>query len=226
VIGPTPSLNDFTRGKGAAGPETQHYVIEGRQGSDDYTVTVEMTDALGRLSTLSADGKRHYEASLDSGFRTLSFHSVDAHAGTDAHARFAGGRLHLTGRLNGQPMEHSARIAESSFFHYFNVQLRPFVLSSEKRCVFITLRPDTMKPLELEAVKEELRVMPVAGSPCQVWVVRIRPTGLLALFWSTHVYFRAEEGVFVLDEGKDVAGRPMVSRLVNPEPRSLPEVRH
>ncbi len=195
---------------------SQHYVIEGNPRADEYDVKLEPAGDHLELSSTSADGKKRYQATLDSDLRTLSFHSIDVSAGTDARAKVVGGELLVEGRVNGRAVKHAVPIEARAFLHYFNVQLRPFILSDQKRRVFVSLKPDTLKPMQFDAVKEELRVMQVDGAPTRVWVVRIRPTGLFALFWSTRLYFRADDGVFVLDEAKDAAGRPMVSRLATP----------
>lgn len=198
----------------AAQPTALHYMIDGRSHASDYVLKVERAGERSRLSSFSVDGQRSYEATLDGAFRTLSFHLVDQIARTDVEAKLLGSALQLRGRLKARPLALTVRLQRAPFLHHFNVQLQPFIVSGERRCVFLTLRPDTMKPVELEAVKEQIDLIPVEGLPARVWAVRIRPTGLFALFWSTQVYFRVDDGIFVLDEGEDLEGRPMVSRLI------------
>jgi hypothetical protein len=70
------------------------------------------------------------------------------------------------------------------------------------------LRPDTLKAYKLTATRQGLENLALPSGPTPAVKVVLRAGGLLAPFWSSTYWFRADDGLFLRFEGPgDAFGR-------------------
>ena len=190
------------------------YDINQKTSNSSYSIVLNPLDDGLELTSSSNDHGTVYTAKLDKNYQTIIFNSLDATRSMDITVTRETGSIRVDGLRGGQRINKKYPAGSSPFLHFFNVQLAPFIRSAERRLVFQSLNPDSFEPMEFEATKLATQNIDVMGLPTPVWQVKINLTGLMSIFWSTQVFFRVSDGVFVLDQGTTSDGKPLVSRLV------------
>jgi hypothetical protein len=178
---------------------------------DDGVNRVEIQWCLGGV-----DGRRLvYQAAAETHITEtdtlLHTHAWSMHAPhkeTAVTVRRQGDTLLVSGRVQGEAADSRIVLDDDPWFQATSLSLRPFIMSEERRIRFWLLRPDTLKAYKLTATRQGVETLALPSGPTPAVKVVLRAGGILAPFWSSTYWFRADDGLFLRFEGPgDAFGR-------------------
>jgi hypothetical protein len=105
--------------------------------------------------------------------------------------------IRIQGKFDGRIIDENHKIDEAPWFQATSLSFKGFVQSHEKEIVYWTLRPNTLKPYKLRAVKKNLEKIDVAGTPVTAVKIESRLTGWRGPFWKSTYWFNAQNGYFI-----------------------------
>jgi len=130
-------------------------------------------------------------------YSTRRWELSDPDARTAVQVERTGNRLCAAGRLDGESIHLCRSIDAAPWYQTLSLSLRPFLDSSQTALEFWSLRPKTLKPYKLRAVKQQDEEIEVLGKKILAQRVEIRLAGLGGLFWKAHYWFRDSDALFV-----------------------------
>jgi len=120
---------------------------------------------------------------------------------TRVTAKRNGESVRIVGTFRDQPFEAQFPTEGNRWYQALSYALRQLALSEKDASVFWMIRPDTLEPLKLKAVRLEPERIAVSGKMVPAHKLRITLTGLLENLWSAHYWFRRSDGVFLQYKG-------------------------
>jgi hypothetical protein len=131
---------------------------------------------------------------------------------TAINARLDEKFIFLSGTYKGEPIEKMFKTKGLPWNQLFNKGVEPFVRSGRKKYKFRavgTRGPGEMKitSFTVKRVKKP-EVIKIMGKGVSVVHIKISLSGLLAMFWTGHYWFRRSDGVFIRYRGKNGPGKP------------------
>jgi hypothetical protein len=152
----------------------------------------------------------------DRGYRTIRWQVTDASDGTDFVAERRGDTIVIEGRFKGESVRKTLTVDDAPWYQATSLSLRGLIASNLSELVFWTIRPDTLTPHKIKAVKKETETAASEKNPEELQHIRLRATGMLAPFWKSDYWFTLPRGIFQRFEGPSgPPGSPMtvVTRL-------------
>jgi len=185
--------------------ETHRYI------EDDGVNRVEiqwcLSGAEGHSLVYQAPAETH-TTQTDTLLHTLAWSMHAPRKDTAVAVQRQGNTLIASGRLQGEAVNKRITLDDAPWFQATSLSLRPFIVSEDRRIQFWLLRPDTLKAYKLTATRQGVETLALPSGPTPAVKVVLRAGGLLAPFWSSTYWFRADDGLFLRFEGPgDAAGR-------------------
>ena len=143
--------------------------------------------------------------------RTLfwQFHQGET---TDIEAVRRGNELKITGTLEGRRIDSIHTLDERPWYQPLSFSLRFFLAAGSPETSFWTIRSDTLDVVTMQAKRQGLDEIEIAGQPVPALKVEIRRAGLFSSLWHGTFWFREADGLFVRYQG--VHGPPGTSETV------------
>ena len=164
------------------------------------------------INSLLSDGDVH-RVQLDESNATVRYQFASPVRGTAYTARREGNELLLQGTFRGASFSRRIAINANPWLESMEWSLADYALSgSMQPLVFWVVNPFEAQAYELQAIGENPENVMDNGQSFPALRVRVRPTGLLAPFWSTLYWFRPSDGRFLRYEG--VRGLPGTPKTV------------
>ena len=120
---------------------------------------------------------------------------------TQVTAKLTDEGIHINGTFEGRPFDKKFQTNGDPWYQALPYSLRQMIGAEKNEEVFWMIRPDTLEPLKLRAVRLEPETLEVAGKKVQAHKLRLTLTGLLENLWSAHYWFRLSDGVFLQYQG-------------------------
>lgn len=194
----------------ALSPLAAQSSFEYRDRTGDQEVAMHITeDRLpeGLLVRSSMSNGDYHEVQYDTTGQTVRYRVDSPERGTHYVARRIGNVLRVDGTLKGRPVARTLRIDDRPWYETVEVSLTPLALSgSKKPLLFWILHPWEATAYLMTGNLEPAQTVMVNDQAVQTVPVRVRPFGILGLFWSTLYWYRSADGLFVRYEG--VRGLP------------------
>ena len=195
------------------GEEIHHYREVTGTSSEEVCWHLLKGDTL--ILTYTSPTERHV-TTTGPGYRTIRWQVADAADGTDFVAERRGDTIVIEGLFKGETIQQTLSIDDAPWYQATSLSLRGLIASDDSECVFWTLRPDTLTPHKIKAVKKEIEAATSGENPKKLQHIRLRATGMLAPFWKSDYWFALPRGIFQRFEGPSgPPGSPMtvVTRL-------------
>lgn len=161
----------------------------------------------GRRLVYQAPAETHI-TDTDTVLRTLAWTLHAPRRDTEVTVQRQGNTLVVSGRLHGEAVNKQIMLDDAPWFQATSLSLRPFIMSDAPRIRYWLLRPDTLNAYKLTATRQGVETLALPSGPTRAVKVVVRAGGLLAPFWSSNYWFRADDGLFLRFEGPgDAAGR-------------------
>ncbi|BBO78361.1 hypothetical protein DSCW_57780 [Desulfosarcina widdelii] len=167
------------------------------------------------ILTYTSPTERHV-TTTGSGYRTIRWQVTDTADGTDFVAERSEDTIVIKGRFKGEPIHQRLDIDDAPWYQATSLSLRGLIASNDSHRVFWTIRPDTLTPHKIKAVKKEIETVASEENQKKLQHIRLRTTGMLAPFWKSDYWFTLPRGIFQRFEGPSgPPGSPMtvVTRL-------------
>ena len=120
-----------------------------------------------------------------------------------------GNLLKISGLLRGEEIQKDEKIDDRPWYQPLSFSLRSFLDSPETRISFWMIRSDNLQVVVMQAKKEGIEEITVAGKTVRAQKVILSREGLFAAFWQSVFWFREEDRIFVRYQG--VHGPPGTS---------------
>jgi len=164
------------------------------------------------VHSLMSDGDIH-RVENDGSNETISYRFASPSRNTSYRAHREGNEIMIEGTLNGSPLSRRLPINAAIWMESVEWSLREYAMSGSPRpFLFWVLQPYEVKAYLLQAIGEPEENIIVNGHAQAAARVRVRPTGILAPFWSSLYWFRPSDGRFMRYEG--VRGLPGTPKTV------------
>jgi hypothetical protein len=185
-----------------------------RTGDREITIRV-VQERLPRgvvIRSFMSDGDYH-EVEYDDSETTVRYRVASPAKNMDYSAARAGNLIMVQGVVAGKAVSRKLLIDDSPWYQTLEVSLSPYALAgSAQPLVFWIVQPWEARAYLMRAKVEPEQTILMAKASVRALPVRVSPTGLLGLFWSTLYWYRSPDGVFVRYEG--VRGLPGTPRTV------------
>ncbi|WP_319523776.1 hypothetical protein [uncultured Desulfosarcina sp.] len=178
--------------------EIHHYREATGASSKDASWHLSRGDTL--VLTYTTATERHVTTTGRS-YRTLCWQVTDAAAGNDFVAQRKGDTIVIEGTFKGEPLDKTLDIDDAPWYQATSLSLRGLIASDDSERVFWTIRPDTLTPHKIKAVKKEIETATSEENPKRLQHIRLRATGMLAPFWKSDYWFALPRGIFQRFEG-------------------------
>lgn len=167
----------------------QRQVIEWRlEKKQNYILTSTMPN---EISVCTLD--QHFDTHLWQIQRTDTDTRVTARRGEEG--------IYLSGILDGAKIKRTLKIDTDPWYQAGSISLRAFARSTEAETRFWILRPGKFTLHKLQATRQGLEAVKVAGRTVKAHKIKVCLTGWKAPFWSATYWFRAQDGVFLRYQG-------------------------
>jgi hypothetical protein len=182
-----------------------------RTGDSEITTRIEQ-ERLPRgfvIRSYMSDGDYH-EVEYGDSETTVRYRVASPGKSTDYSAARAGSFIVVQGVVAGRAVSLKLRIDDRPWYQTLEVSLsRQALAGSAQPLVFWIVHPWEARAYLMEAKVEPEQMVPVAGEHVRAPPVRVSPSGILGLFWSTLYWYRLSDGVFVRYEGvRGLLGTP------------------
>jgi hypothetical protein len=163
-----------------------------------------------QINSVLSDGDVH-RVQLDDTNATMSYRFASPVRRTAYLARREGDELVLNGTFKGAELSRRIPINANPWYESMEWSLADYALSgSTQPLLFWVVNPFEAQGYEMQAIGEGPENIADNGQSVPALRVRVRPAGLLALFWSTLYWFRPTDGRFLRYEGvRGFPGTPM-----------------
>ena len=132
-----------------------------------------------------------------------------------------GNLLKISGLLRGDAIQKEEKIDDRPWYQPLSFSLRSFLDSPETRISFWMIRSDNLQVMAMQAKKEGIEEIMVAGKTVRAQKVILSREGLFAAFWQSVFWFREDDRFFVRYQG--VHGPPGTSETIVQLLPSLPK---
>ncbi|MEW5908512.1 MAG: hypothetical protein AB1659_01775 [Thermodesulfobacteriota bacterium] len=116
-------------------------------------------------------------------------------------AKKMGAEIHIAGTFQDRPYEEKVPMNNERWYQALPYALRQMVGSGRDEATFMMIRPDTLAPLRLKAVRLEPEAVTISGKKVFAHKLRLTLNGLLENMWSAYYWFRHSDGVFLQYKG-------------------------
>jgi hypothetical protein len=116
-------------------------------------------------------------------------------------AKKIGSEIHISGIFQDHPYEEKVPMKNERWYQALPYALRQMIRSGKEEDTFLMIRPDTLAPLRLKAVRLEPETITVSEKKIPAHKLRLTLTGLLENMWSAYYWFRFSDGVFLQYKG-------------------------
>lgn len=193
--------------------EIHHYREVTGTFSEEVCWHLTRDDAL--ILTYTSPTERHV-TTTGPGYRTIRWQVTDTADGTNFVADRHENAIVIEGLFKGEPIHQRLDIDDAPWYQATSLSLRGLIASNDSQRVFWTIRPDTLTPHKIKAVKKKIETVVSEGNQKKLQHIRLRATGMLAPFWKSDYWFTLPRGIFQRFEGPSgPPGSPMtvVTRL-------------
>lgn len=199
-----------------AGPLAAQASLIYRDRTGDREITIRVAkERLPRgvvIRSFMSDGDYH-EVEYNDLETTIRYRVVSPAKNVEYSAVRSGNFIKVQGVVAGRAVSRALRIDDRPWLQTLEVSLSRYALAgSAEPLVFWIVQPWEAMAYLMQAKVEPEQMVLVAGESERARPVRVSPTGLLGLFWSTLYWYRSSDGVFVRYEG--VHGLPGTPRTV------------
>ncbi len=183
---------------------TLNYLSTFEDGTQMRTSTTVTPDGDGFLIYEDTpDGNISYEADGQGSVLSLFVHEED---GTLRHSgEFGSNRIYYEDhKTSGR--DKTIRAPSGHWYQPMGVSLSFFIRSDAQNIDYTVMNLDTTKSVNLKATKTRIETIVSAGKEYEALLVKVRPTGALALFWSSKHWFDPDTGFLIRFEGTSGPG--------------------
>jgi len=185
---------------------TLHYLTTFEDGTQRRTSTTVIPDGDGFLIYEDTpDGNISYEADGQGSVFSLLVHDED---GTLRRSgEFDCDRIYYEDHKNSA-RNKTIRAPSGHWYQPMGVSLSFFIRSDAQSIDYTVMNLDTTKSVNLKATKTRIETISSSGKEYEALLVKVRPSGALALFWSSKHWFDPETGFLLRFEGTSGPGTP------------------
>jgi len=183
---------------------TLHYLSTFEDGTQKFTSTTLIPDGDGFLIYEDTpDGNISYEADDQGSVLSLFVYEED---GTIRRSgEFNSDRIYYEDHRN-PGRDKTIRAPSGHWFQPMGISLSFFIRSDAQSIDYTVMNLDTTKSVNLKATKTRIETIVSAGKEYEALLVKVRPSGALALFWSSKHWFDPETGFLLRFEGTSGPG--------------------
>ena len=176
---------------------------EDRQISINWRIEEKKGDSI--LTVTKSNGQT-YACRQDASGAVRQWHLTDPSQETDITARRSGDRILIQGRFQGKDVNKTIDIDGDPWYQSVSFGLTKFAASHDRSVTFWALRTDTLSPHKMRALKTGGQTLAFQGKDIEAQKIRVKLTGLKAMFWHSDYWFKKDTGLFLKYEG--VEGPP------------------
>ncbi len=122
--------------------------------------------------------------------------------GTDLSAERSANILLITGKVDGKQIVKSFDLDQKPWYQFLSFSLKSFLNDNKARTIiFWMLRPDTLKPIPLEATKAGVKTIPLNAENIKAVKIKVAPHGLMGKLWHAHYWYRLSDFLFIMYRG-------------------------
>jgi hypothetical protein len=180
-------------------------VKKGAQTSS-YSIRILRLDKGYSVSSIERDGEEERIAMTDPSFFCSSFSFRNTSAGTEYLALREAGKIVVSGKLKGKPLQREFRVNENPWIQNIEYAFQNSPAFQKGRFRFWFINADECELFEMEATKEASETIDLAGKPVSAQRVKVALTGIAALFWQAGYWFRAGDNRYVRYETTEGPG--------------------
>jgi len=185
-----------------------------RTGGHDVSIEIveEILPEGSIMHSRMSNGEIH-DVWLDASTVTISYHVVSPARKIDYTVTRDGSILHVKGMFAGSPISKTITISGQPWYESIERSIHDYIVTGETRPLpFWIVNPWDANAYLLEAQFEGKKLITVNDRRVMAVRIRVGPTGLLRLFWSSLYWFRPEDGRFLRYEA--VRGLPGTPKTV------------
>jgi hypothetical protein len=162
------------------------------------------------IRSFMSDGEYH-EVEYGAADATVRYRVSSLARKLDYTARKEGNLIRFEGTLGGRPLSRTQRIDDRPWYQTVEKTLSGFARSgSPALLLFWIVQPWEARAYLMQAANEGAEAVVVGSERTSALRVRVSPSGLLSLFWSTLYWYRSSDGLFVRYEGvRGLPGTPL-----------------
>jgi len=152
-----------------------------------------------------------YEVEYDASDTTVRYRVRSAARRLDYTANKQGNFIRFEGVLGGKPFARRQTIDDHPWFETVEKSLSSFALTPGRPpLVFWIVQPWDANAYLMEALNEGEDTVVISGRQVSAVRIRVRPYGLLSLFWSSLYWYRSSDGLYVRYEAvRGLPGTPL-----------------
>ena len=184
-------------------------VYKSSDGRKEETTVVRADGGYSVRST--SDSGLTTEADLDSSFATVSWKLVNGPEKTQVVATRSGDRIALDGTFKGKAFQKTYSIDPAPWVEDWGLGLRAFARGSEKQTAFWSINPaDLTMIARFEATRVGRESLTVNGSAVECVHVKVALPGMLSVFFSMDMWYRASDAAPLRSRAPRGPGAPVV----------------
>jgi len=162
------------------------------------------------VRSFMSDGEYH-EVEYGPSAATVRYRVLSPSRNLEYTVRRDGDLLRFEGIFRGKLLSRTQKIDDHEWLETVELSLSAFARSADRTSpAFWIVHPWDAKAILMQATNEGEDTVMVAGTPTASIRVRVRPAGILALFWSSLYWYRSADGLFVRYEAvRGLPGTPL-----------------
>ena len=180
----------------SAAQSTSRVYTETR-GSVATTVRYGVSRDGGSIRVTSVDPGSTEEISWTPGIGTTEWKVTEPARGNDFRARRTGDLVHVTGTVNGKPVDRLVKVDAAPWYQVFGPIMDELLPAGAIQREFWVVDPSDFAAHKMQVRRAGNERLSIRGTAVDTAKIHFSPAGALAPFWGADFWYRQSDGLWV-----------------------------